>query len=69
MTDLNNLSEMELDAIKELGNMGVGKAATSISSMLGREIDMSVPQAKIVAISKLHEYIASEFPVAAVVTA
>lgn len=69
MKDLGNLNEMELDAIKELGNIGVGKAATSISNMLGKEIDMSVPQAKIVAISKLHEYIDSEFPVAAVVTA
>jgi len=66
--DLGNLNEMELDALKELGNIGVGKAATSLSQMLGKSIDMSVPVVKVVKIHELHNHIAEEV-VAGVVTA
>ena len=33
MTDLENLSEVELDVLKELGNIGTGHAATSLSKL------------------------------------
>ena len=35
MIDLENLSEMELDVLKELGNIGAGHAATALSKLLG----------------------------------
>lgn len=38
-------SEMQLDALRELANIGSGNAATALSSMLGRPIDVSVPNA------------------------
>jgi len=38
-------SEMQLDALRELANIGSGTAATALSSMLGRPIDVSVPSA------------------------
>jgi chemotaxis protein CheC len=38
-------SETELDALRELANIGSGTAATALSSMLGRPIDVSVPSA------------------------
>jgi chemotaxis protein CheC len=38
-------SELELDALRELANIGSGTAATALSSMLGIPIDVSVPQA------------------------
>ena len=38
MTDLGTLNEMELDVLKELGNIGAGHAATSLSKLLGKEV-------------------------------
>lgn len=36
-------SEMQLDALRELANIGSGTAATALSQMVGRPIDLSVP--------------------------
>jgi chemotaxis protein CheC len=36
-------SELQLDALRELANIGSGTAATALSTMLGRTIDVSVP--------------------------
>lgn len=38
-------SELQLDALRELANIGSGTAATALSSMLGRPVDISVPNA------------------------
>jgi chemotaxis protein CheC len=38
-------SELQLDALRELANIGSGTAATALSTMLGRSIDVSVPNA------------------------
>ena len=44
-------NEMELDALKELGNIGAGHAATSLSQLLNRTIEISVPKVNIVEIT------------------
>jgi chemotaxis protein CheC len=41
------------DAIKEIGNIGMGHAATALSQMLGKKIHLSVPKAKIMALAEL----------------
>lgn len=38
-------SEIQLDALRELANIGSGTAATALSSLLGIPIDVSVPSA------------------------
>jgi len=43
-------NEMELDALKELGNIGAGHAATSLSQLLNRTIEISVPRVNVVEI-------------------
>jgi chemotaxis protein CheC len=47
MIDLGNLSEMEIDVLKELGNIGAGHAATSLSQLLDKEINISVPKVRV----------------------
>lgn len=37
--------ELQLDALRELANIGSGTAATALSSMLARPVDISVPTA------------------------
>lgn len=47
----DNIEEMkpeELDVLREVGNIGAGNAVTALASLLGREIDMSVPVAQVV---------------------
>ena len=39
------LSDMQLDALRELANISSGTAATSLSQMLGRDISLNVPKA------------------------
>lgn len=38
-------NELQLDALRELSNMGVGTAATALSQMLGQDVGLSVPRA------------------------
>ncbi len=35
---------MQLDALKEIGNVGAGNSATALSQLINRKIDMTVPQ-------------------------
>jgi chemotaxis protein CheC len=42
------LSELELDALTELVNIGVGRAAGSLREMVGEQVLLSVPNVKLV---------------------
>lgn len=42
-----NLSPMQMDALREIGNIGAGNAATALSQIIQRKIDMSVPRLSI----------------------
>lgn len=48
-----NIDNQKLDALKELGNIGTGNAATSISMMLNKKIDITVPSVDVIPISNL----------------
>lgn len=47
MFNYNELNEMHIDVLKEIGNIGAGNAATSLSQMLSKRIDMNVPEVSI----------------------
>jgi chemotaxis protein CheC len=38
------LNEVQLDALREVGNIGAGNAATALSQMINRRVNMAVPQ-------------------------
>ncbi|SHH66038.1 chemotaxis protein CheC [Desulfosporosinus lacus] len=38
------ITQLQLDALREIGNVGSGHAATALSTLLQRRIDMSVPE-------------------------
>jgi chemotaxis protein CheC len=40
---LSTYTDLQLDALRELANIGSGTAATSLSGLLGRTVDISVP--------------------------
>ncbi|HQA60078.1 MAG: chemotaxis protein CheC [Tepidanaerobacter sp.] len=41
-------TDLEIDALKEIGNIGAGNAATALSMMLSKKITIKVPQVKII---------------------
>jgi chemotaxis protein CheC len=55
-----NLSEMQLDALKEVGNIGAGNAATALSQMINRKVDMTVPVVDVLPYEKMINRIGSE---------
>jgi chemotaxis protein CheC len=40
-------NDVQLDALRELANIGAGTASTALSEMLGRSIDLAVPDARV----------------------
>ena len=42
------LDGMQLDVLKEIGNIGAGNAATSLSKLLSRRVGMNVPEVKLI---------------------
>ncbi|MEG6585905.1 chemotaxis protein CheC [Dendrosporobacter sp. 1207_IL3150] len=45
--DILSLSALQLDALREIGNVGAGNSATALSQIIDRKIDMTVPQVAI----------------------
>lgn len=41
---MNSLSEIQLDALTEIFNIGAGRAASSLSEIVGDEVKLSVPR-------------------------
>ena len=46
--DASELSEIEQDALAEIANMGVSRAAASLRRMVGEQVFLSVPAVSIV---------------------
>lgn len=55
------IDSMRLDVLKELANIGIGNAVSSLSQLLsGEKIDMDVPMATLVPLQEVPETIAAE---------
>lgn len=59
---------LQMDAIKEMVNIGGGNAATSISILIKHSVDMNVPLIDIMSFKKLYEQIMSEDEIVYAVT-
>jgi len=60
MAEFKCLNEMEVDFLKELGNIGSGHAATSLSKLLGDYIEINVPEVKLIDIADIHDVFDNE---------
>ncbi len=47
MVYIGDLSNMQLDALQEIGNIGAGNAATALAQLINSKIEMNVPRVKI----------------------
>jgi len=67
MEELRKLSARQLDALREVANIGAGHAATALSLMTGQTIMISVPRLVVSAVHEIPNHVAErEEPVAAV---
>jgi len=63
--DFINLNILQKDALKEIGNIGAGNAATALSTLLNKKINMSVPNVFVLPFSQVVELMGgAENPVA-----
>lgn len=53
--EYSNLSALQLDALKEVSNIGAGNAATALSMMIGKKVDMTVPAVNVVKLEDIVE--------------
>lgn len=56
MLDLSSINKMHLDAIREIGNIGAGNAATAMAQLLGCPVEIDIPKAELVSIYELDSY-------------
>ncbi len=49
------LDEKEMDAVREVGNVGVGNAATALSKMISKTVDINIPETSFVPIKNFAE--------------
>lgn len=57
---LEEVNNMYMDVLKEIGNIGAGNATTAIAKMVGARIDMSVPNVKLLKVSELGTAVGKE---------
>lgn len=61
---LDDLSNIQLDVLREIGNIGAGNAVTALARLLDRKIDMAVPIVKILEFHEVSETLGgAEIPV------
>ncbi|AIQ18975.1 MULTISPECIES: chemotaxis protein CheC [Paenibacillus] len=50
-----NFKDFKMDVLKEVGNIGAGNAATALSQLLGKPIDMAVPKVQLLSFEEITE--------------
>lgn len=56
----SELTPMQMDALKEVSNIGAGNGATALSQLLNRKIDMTVPSVNIIPLESVFTKIDAE---------
>jgi len=56
----NNFNPLQMDALREVGNIGAGNSATALSQLLNRKIDMTLPSINIVPFRDIFSRIGGE---------
>ncbi|MGE5455320.1 MAG: chemotaxis protein CheC [Methylocystaceae bacterium] len=65
--DFAELSHIQIDALKEIGNIGAGNAATALALMINTKIDMTVPKISILPFNEVPNLVGGpDMPVTAI---
>lgn len=58
--ELSDLDALQLDALREVGNIGAGTAASSLSQMTGQPIGMAVPRVSVLPVEEVPDRVGGE---------
>jgi chemotaxis protein CheC len=58
--NIDDLSKLQLDVLREIGNIGAGNAATALAKMLNKKVDMDVPKVKVLEFKNVSEILGGE---------
>ncbi|WP_033829416.1 chemotaxis protein CheC [Bacillus andreraoultii] len=67
MDKINFLNTIQLDILREIGNIGAGNAATALSELLNKKIEMNVPRVQVVSFDEMMELVGGPDEVVAAV--
>ncbi|MET3288515.1 UNVERIFIED_CONTAM: chemotaxis protein CheC [Brevibacillus sp. OAP136] len=57
MTNFSNYGDFQLDVLREIGNIGAGHAAPALSKLIQKEVDMKVPQVKVITFDEIADFV------------
>lgn len=60
MTTSDNLSIFQIDVLQEISNIGAGNAATALSKLLNKRVNMEVPRAGVMPFNDIFKLVGSE---------
>ena len=58
--NLNDLSTIQYDVLKELGNIGAGNATTALAQLINKRVQIGVPQVRLLEFNEISSVIGSE---------
>ncbi len=67
MNEIRTLTDFQYDALKEVGNIGIGHASTSLSKMMNKPVNISLPYLKLIPLLQLPQLVKNENPVVGIV--
>ena len=57
MNDEMKLSDSQMDALREIGNVGAGNSATALSQIIHRRVEMNVPLVSLVPLDQVPDLV------------
>lgn len=60
LNEINQLTEFQHDALREIANIGFGNAATSLSKLVNNEVSINIPALKMQLIEKVPGIVGGE---------
>ncbi len=67
MDKSKTLTDFEYDALKEVGNIGIGQASTSLSKIMNKPVNISLPYLKLIPLVQLPQAVRFEEPVVGII--
>jgi len=67
MTDRKTLTDFQKDALKEVENIGIGHATTSLSQMVNKRVWISIPDMRLLPLIEVPALVRNEDPVVGVI--
>ncbi|QUH26303.1 chemotaxis protein CheC [Serpentinicella alkaliphila] len=62
---VNDLNNLHLDVLREIGNIGAGNAATALATLINKKVDMNVPKIQILDYNDISQILGGEEAVVA----